>query len=351
MSTPQAYSFSDAVLYFFKVLGRRPGATLWVGLWNGLLYLTIGALIVITLWPFYEQMIALALSDQDPEAADIFAMMAAMSGFMVAAFFGGILMALMAQGAWLRLLARDEVAPLIPLRFGSDELRLLGVNALFLLLAGAAYVVMAVGVVVVGLIIAGIGAAGSELGAGIAGGLVAFVFVLALIAATAFVAIRFAPAPALSVLDRKMRFFDAWPVTRGIFWWALLTYIVMGIMVFSAAAVLGSMAQLLYLPAVFPVLAEFVEYSQTHSGEPAPQEAFNLLWSGLTHPAAIVFIVLGTAATLMLQVFYEGAWHSVGAYLARRHRGLESEPETVQPSPVPAPQTGDAGNDSGSSAT
>jgi heme/copper-type cytochrome/quinol oxidase subunit 2 len=46
--------------------------------------------------------------------------------------------ALMIQGAWLRLLARDQVVAGLPIRFGADELRLLVVNIVLWLLIMAA---------------------------------------------------------------------------------------------------------------------------------------------------------------------------------------------------------------------
>jgi hypothetical protein len=355
--TTQSYDFGSALLHFFKVFGRRPGGTLWVALWNGLLYIALISLVIWSLWPFYAQLITAAMEQREPEFEDVFAMMLSISGGVLLAMIGSIVVALMAQGAWLRLLARDEVAPMIPLRFGGDELRLLGVNVVLLILGSVLYMV-AVGVVA-GVVVAA--AAMNESGGGasaVAGGLAGFALIVAFIALFVFLAIRFAPAPGLTVLDRKFRLFDAWPATRRIFWWALLTYVVMALMVMAMAMVLGSVAQMLFLPAIFPVIGEFASYTQTHAGDPSPDEALEMLWSGLTHPVAITFIALGTVVSLVLQTFYEGMWHSIGAYLARRHRGLEGaagEPSApAAPAPPPAPvapaaNTGDAGGDSGSS--
>lgn len=355
--TAQPYDFGSALLHFFKVFGRRPGGTLWVAVWNGLLYIALVALVIWSLWPFYAQLIAMAMEQREPEFEDVFAIMMSISGGVLLATIGSIVVTLMAQGAWLRLLARDEVAPMIPLRFGGDELRLLGVNVVLLVLGAVLYMV-AVGVVA-GVVVAA--AAMNDSGGGaaaVAGGLAGFAFIVVFIALFAFLAIKFAPAPGLTVLDRRFRLFDAWPATRRVFWWALLTYIVMALMIMAMALVLGSIAQMLFLPAIFPVIGEFASYSQTHAGDPSPDEAFAMLWSGLTHPVAITFIALGTVVSLVLQTLYEGMWHSVGAYLARRHRGLEGaagEPSapaapTPPPTPVaPAANTGDAGGDSGSS--
>lgn len=339
----QNYDFGQAVFHFFRTFARRPGGTLWVMAWNALVYLVLGALVLWALWPFYQQIFTLALMEQEPGASEVFSMLWSVTGALALMTLGSLVIALMAQGAWLRLLARDEIARGIPLRFGGDEVRLLGVNILFLVFGTVLYMTF-VGIVAGAVIVTAATNDGGGGAAGIVAGLAGFLAFLVFIAVGIFLAIKFAPAPALSVLDRRFRFFDAWPATRGIFWWALLSYFVMILIIFAAATVLGTLVQFFFLPAVFPVAAEFIHYAETGT-EPTPQEALDALWAGLTHPVAIISIAIGMVMTLVMQTVYEGLWHSVGAYLARRHRGLEGPPATPASPPV---KTGDAGGDSGS---
>ncbi|MEN0652466.1 MULTISPECIES: hypothetical protein [Hyphobacterium] len=350
MQPDKPYDFTDAVFYFFKVLARRPGRTLWVGLWNALLYIVLGGLLLWAFLPFYLTVFELAQTGADPDPSQIMSMFATMAGAGVLAFFGGIAVALMAQGAWLRLLARDEVAPGIPLRLGSDEFRLLGVNILLIIILMGTYFVGAL-LVAVPVVI---GAAGGGEGAPVAIAVLAGVVgVIALIVAMVFLSIRLSPAPALTVLDRKIRLSGAWPVTKGIFWWVFLTYIVLGLIVAFASSMISSFVQLMFLPILIPVLTEISQ----QSGNMDPDQAMDMLRAAFTSTGTIALFAVAVVISIVGQIFYEGMWHAVGAYLARRHRGLEGTPlEAVPaaPTPPPAPvsppaNTGDAGGDSGSS--
>lgn len=351
MQPEKPYEFTDAVFYLFKVMGRRPAAVLWVVLWNSVLYLILTALLVWALLPFYLNMLDLAMSGHDPEPSEILTMFASIAWVGLLSFFGGIAVLLMAQGSWLRLLARNEVARGIPLRFGADEFRLLGVNFLLWLIFVA--VTLGVWVVMIILLTTTVVAGGDDGGAALAGLLGVLIF-FALLVFSVFLGIRLSSAPALTVLDQGVRFSSAWPVTKGIFWWVFLTYLVLGLIIAIASSVISSFVQLMFFPVILPLMTEITQ----NPGNTDPDAMMALLRETFTSPGTLTVFGVAMVISVFFQMFYDGAWHSVGAYLARRHRGLEGEPAepsapaspTPPPTPVaPAANTGDAGGDSGSS--
>lgn len=350
MQPEKPYEFTDAVFYFFKVLSRRPGKTLWVGFWNAVLYLVFAGFFVWALLPFYLGIFDLALTGEEPDTGQILSMMSSMAWIGLLTTIGSIVVALMAQGAWLRLLARDEVAGGIPLRFGSDEFRLLGVNILLIVIIFGTYLA---GAILVGVAIA-IGAAADGGAATILAALLGVAAFLAAIGVLIFLSIRLSAAAALTVLDRKIRISGAWPVTKGIFWWVFLTYLVLALIIAFASSTISSFVQLMFLPMLVPMFTELGQMS----GNADPDMVFELFVSTFTSPGVIALFVVAVIISVVGQIFYEGMWHSVGAYLARRHRDLEGTPSepavpaapTPPPAPVaPAANTGDAGGDSGSS--
>jgi len=336
MQTP-AFDFGEAIGHFFKTLGRRPGAVFWVAFCNAILFSVFTGLILWLIAPGYLNMLDVAMAGGDPTPEDVWELVGPFFAVVPLSFIGGILVALMAQGAWLRLLVRDEVAPGIPFRLGGDEFRLLAVNIVFIVIAIALYI-LALGTGI-GLAVA-VGVSEGGAGAGALAGLGGGLLVIGAIVLAVFLAVRLSAAPALTVLDRRVRVFDAMPATRGIFWWLVLTYIVMAIIIFAAQSVLGTMIQFLFLGAFMPMMFEFVTIAETANPDPA---AFtDLLREQLSEPGTMVMLGAGLFLSLFLQTLAEGAWHSVGAYTARRHRtsaGDVSPPVDAADTPPPATAT------------
>lgn len=330
MQTP-AFDFAEAIGHFFKTLGRRPGAVLWVGLCNAVLYSAFTVAIFWLMAPGYFNMMEIAFAGGEPTAQDVWQLVGPVFAIVPLSFFGGILVALLAQGAWLRLLVRDEVASGIPYRLGGDEFRLLAVNIVFIVIAMALYILavaIAVGLAIV------VGASDGGAGAGALAGLVGGLSVLAAIVLGVFLAVRLSAAPALTVLDRRMRVFDAMPATRGIFWWLVLTYLVMAIIIFAAHTVFGTMIQFLFLGAFLPMIFDLIMMAET--ANPDPSAVFDMIQEQMSQPGTLVMLGLGLVLAVFLQTLTEAAWHSVGAYTARRHRLSPVEPAADADTPPPA---------------
>jgi hypothetical protein len=138
------------------------------------------------------------------------------------------------------------------LGFGADELRMMAVGFLWsllgtvllavpiLLIMGSAFAVMFAG---------STGLSEDEVAQQILGPMLAAFGVMFLIFPVyVFFATRLAPCFALTVRERKIRFFDAWNVSRGRFWPILGAYVILAICGGMLGQVIAGIAQLLLVP-------------------------------------------------------------------------------------------------------
>jgi len=336
--TKPDFDFGSAVGHLFVTFGRRPGGTLWVALWNAILMTAVSALIILTLWPAFSAIWDISLAGREPSPNEVWGILAPFMAAIPLSFLGGVAAALMAQGAWLRLLTRNEVAAGIPLRFGGDELRLLGVNLIYFILGLVVYVAFIIVAAIIALIVGG---SDGGMAAGATAGLLGGLFVLFGMVALLYLAIKLSAAPALTVHDRKLHFFESWSATQKVFWWILLSYLVMLIIIFATQMILGTVVQFIFLGAFIPLIMEMAQLGD--SGVDDPQVFLTMLQDQFSNPATLVVLGIGVLLSLMLQTLTEALWHSVGAYTAIRHR--------TDVTPVAAPEPASTGDtESGSTA-
>ncbi|MCW5725400.1 MAG: hypothetical protein KIS81_10665 [Maricaulaceae bacterium] len=323
-SPDKPFDFPQAAFHFFIVFGRKPVAVLWVALWQVLLYAAVAAAAFMLIGGPYMQLISTAMTRQEMDPGEVLTLFAPIMLWAPVLALFGTAVALMAQGAWMRLLVRETVAPLIPFRFGADEFRLLGVNLLYVVLLMAGYILFAIlFFVLAGAMGVGLAATGESpgLAAGMIGGLLTGLFIIAALCVWVFIAVKLSAAPALTIYDRGFRFIGAAGAVKGVFWWVLLTYIVVALIIFVLAMALGTVVQLIFLGALLPVIGQLAAMEQ---GPADPQVLFDMLMDVLRNPATVTMVVIGAVVSLFLQIFYEGMWHGVGAYVARRHRAGEA---------------------------
>lgn len=140
------------------------------------------------------------------------------------------------EAACHRWMIRGEAGGgLLGLRFGADTWRVYGVYWVWLLLAIALYV----GFLVVFLVLIGSLSAAGDPGAV---GLISVAAFLVLLAAVAYLCVRFAPAAATSVARQRFSFFEAWAVTRGRFWAILGAFLLLGLLNVAVSIVASSVA-------------------------------------------------------------------------------------------------------------
>lgn len=335
--TGKAFDIGECIFYFFKRFGENPIGVVWIAVCQALVVGALAALAVSLLGPAYMSLFELAMQDASGSLseAEIEQEVLAMMGPFLASIpligLLGIVSALMFQGAWLRLLTRGEVAPVIPFRFGGDELRLLGVNLLYIVVGIAAYIGIVIAAVVVGLVAAGVfaGSDGSMAG-GMVTGLIAFLGVLAVSIIVLVFCIRLASAPGLTMVDRKVRFFESWTASKGVFWHLALSYLVVAGLILVLTTVLGTLIQLVFLGALMPLVMEFAQMAEG-GADLMPEEVFATLQATLGNPGVVVGLVTGLVLGYAMQIVFEGMWHGVGAYNAVRYRAGGDIEETDSP--------------------
>lgn len=310
----RTYDFGSAVFHFFHVAGKRPAAVLWIGLWQALLSGGMVYLVWLTLGDFYIWMFQMAASGVEPDEAEVFARMGGMMAMMPLISIGGILITLMAQGAWLRLLTRQEMAPVIPFRIGGDELRLLVTNLGLIAIGIGAYFVFAFLIAIAAFGAAAVFSGGGDAAAGAAAGLVVAIGLLTFLIIAIFIGVRVSAAPALTVLEKRIAF-PAWGATKGVFWPVLGSYILTGIIIFVLSSVIGLIVNFAFLGALWPVLGEFIELAQAGQ-EPDPEAVLAIFGDALTSAGTITALVAAGLLSVLMRSFLDAIWHGVGAYTA-----------------------------------
>ncbi|WP_440959495.1 hypothetical protein ACFELO_05125 [Oceanicaulis sp. LC35] len=329
MSKP-SYNFIDGTFHFFKVFGQRPLSVLWIALWQVVLYGGFASLLIYGAWPVFELLLAYEGKGEPPEAEVLAALMQG-AGYLSLGGFGLLVSALMLQGAWLRLLTRNEVAVGIPIRFGADELRLFVVNLAFWFLLGIGQLVTVMLYVSVN---AGF-VAGGEPGGVAVQALVNTVLTIFVVLGWLLCLLGFAPAPALSVRQRGIKLFDGFAAAHGVMLWMFLSYLVLVLVSLMGYMVVGLLQNGVILIGSADMLGLVTQIEETTD----TQVVFDILREVFSDP--VFLICLGVV--MILQFIYEAivqvSWHGVGAYVAVRHDG-GLPPET--PLEAPAASVGQA---------
>ncbi|WP_339740482.1 hypothetical protein [uncultured Maricaulis sp.] len=335
--TGKAFDIGDGIFFFFKRFGENPLGVIWIAVCQALLVAALGALAITLLGPFYLGLFDLVaqeaggtLSESQMER-EVLTLLGPFLASMPLIALLGIVSTLMFQAAWLRFLTRGEIAAVIPFRLGGDELRLLGVNLLYIVVGIAAYLGIAMAAGLVALVAAGVfaGSDGSMAG-GMATGLIVFLGVLTISIIVIVFCIRLASAPALTMVDRRIRFFESWTASKGVFWHMALSYLVVIGLILVLSTILGTVIQLVFLGALLPVIMEFAQMAEGHS-DVSPDEVIAMLQGMLNNPGVMVGLATGLVLGYAMQIMFEGMWHGVGAYNAVRYRAGGDVEETDSP--------------------
>ena len=322
----QSFDIGKGIFWFFIRFGERPAGALWLMLFQTLCVLALMGVGVVVMGPAYLNLFELIGADATGHLADAEAARLVLDVMMPFLTYGvlivpvTLLLAVMFQAAWLRFLTKGEIKPVIPLRLGGDELRLIGVNLLYLAVAVMAYfgIVTVLGLFGFGAIMMAQGG-GDSAALGVGAGLLIGTGVLGVLIGLVILGVRLASAPALTVLDGRLRFFESWEASKGVFWALLASYVVVYVLMGLVGGILGVIVQLILLAAFLPMIIEFVDMAD-HGRMADPDAVFASLQSSFTEPGTIVAMIAGFAVLYAIQVLLEGIWHSVGAYNAVRVR-------------------------------
>ncbi|MEQ8405592.1 MAG: hypothetical protein RKE49_10875 [Oceanicaulis sp.] len=307
-----AFNFTSAIFFFFKTLGRRPGAVAWIALWQLILYALVYAPAFVLLWPFYAEIFGTLAQGGEPDEAQVLQHVVGLIGGVSLAVIGGLLALLLAQAAWLRLMTRDEIAGGIPFRLGGDEVRLLGVNLLFMLANTVFWGVMFALVFVPNIVAV---SSGGETGAVIGGAAVSALVGVGAVFLWIVLALKFSAAPAMSVQQRRFRFFGSFAATKGITAWLFLVYLVAVVIYVAGYMVISIIQQIVGLL----VAADLIGAMSALDGTEEPEVIFSILGDLLSQPGVLIAIAVMLFVQLVFQLLFEAFWHGPGAYAALRH--------------------------------
>lgn len=310
------FDMGQAMVFFFSRFGDKPGAALWLMFWQILVVFAGLAAFFLLVQDFLgEAFVHIDVHTGEPLDDTLFEaeMLEYMMGLLLwypLIILGAIMVYAVIKAAWLRFLVRNEIASIIPYRLGGDELRLVGVAAMAVFVAVFGTIAFTFALVFVSLLIAFVTGSGSS-AAEVLGVLVSVVFALGGIALVLFVAIRLSNADALSIRDRKFRFFESWTATRGVFWPLLLSYLVVGLVGGFAASLVSTFVQIGVIGAILPTLEQLQDVNiDGMTGEMLLDMLSNILLS----PGILIPMIVGTILSIAIQILLEAALMGVAAY-------------------------------------
>ena len=260
------FSFDNAFLHFARADG--PGGFVWKYLLAYILatFLMVGIGYVlfsplINIWWDVIGDVSRGMSESEMETI-LVRRVTEIVGWLV---FSYILMLILGLVFWAifeaaiqRRYVREEG---FRIGLGGDELRLLVVGLIWAVFVIVCYFLsFLVGGLVAGLLFGAFNNA-AFFGFGM------FLSLLATWLVWAWLAIRLAPAAAMTIRDRKIAFFDAWGATRGRFWTLFGSYLVLAVLIFIVWTV---MYMVIGAGIAASVYANFAEIEQAQAqGDPA----------------------------------------------------------------------------------
>ncbi|MGB3624609.1 MAG: hypothetical protein WA989_02205 [Henriciella sp.] len=300
------FTFDNAFLHFARTEGPR--GFVWKYLIAyGVTALLIAAVGYVLFKPFLDiwfgVFIDVVQGQSESEMEAIFVRrITEIAGWLVFSYIAmivlGILFWAVFEAAVQRHYVRDEG---FRMRLGGDELRLIVVGLIWFVFMFFCQIAtfMAVSVTTGSIVYA----LDNEVA-----GAITFVAAFAIIGFVwLWLVIRLAPASAMTVRDRKIKFFDAWGASRGRFWSLLGAYIVLAIIIWFAAVITWFVFGTSVMAALMNQVAAF------ESAADNPLALFNLI---------MTFDVLGPLATaylgwLLLQGFFIYMWAGPAALAAK----------------------------------
>ncbi len=239
-----AFSASESAFEGFRIVRREPGT---VAVWAAvLLVVAVGASALLL--PILSQVGASVTPGTAPSVAPSPVSMAAL-GHLLQLYLLLLPVYLVVIAAFTaavyRAVLRPEEKGFARLRFGGDELRLIGLFLLkALLFLGGGMIVGLVGTLLAG------GMAVAARSSGMAVGAIAMILLyLVMIVAVLWFAVRFSLAAPMTFTRKRISLFSAWPLTKGRFWplfgcyflaWVLTMLVLLVDLVVSSVFVLGA---------------------------------------------------------------------------------------------------------------
>lgn len=304
----KVFSFGNAAFHFARTSG--PGGYMWK---HGLAYVFAAGLLMVVsyflmkpIWDAYGQMMALGFQDDLASAraaeAQINAMLMQNFGRVVLGQIAFLLLSLVFwaifEAAIQRRYMRDEG---FSLRFGGDELRLLVVGLIwFALFLGGSIVTQLASL---GLIMPVVSMVDNPMIATTWG----FVVGIAFAAVWVLLTVRWSAAAALTIRDRKIKFFDSWGATKGRFWTMLGAFLVLGL-------ILGVVFFILYTVGILGLFGSVMMAPGVMDGAQPDMAAITEI---VTQPLFLAGVVALYAVMIGFQAIVGYIWAGVAALAAK----------------------------------
>jgi hypothetical protein len=210
------FSASDAAFTGFRIVAERP----WVvAIWAGLqLVFNLGLQLFVaySAGPAFTKAAQLGLPPAHEDPAAVLQLFQQVAPTYLVVIIGSLILNAVVYAAMNRAVLRPGEARFGYLRLAADELRQLGLFAIFVGLGLTVYLLMSIVVVVVTLVIGLVPDEATALVLGTAVLLPAFIFL----------AVRLSLASPMTFDTRRIDLVGAWRLTKGRFWPLLGTYII-----------------------------------------------------------------------------------------------------------------------------
>jgi hypothetical protein len=233
-------SVTEAALEGFRLVGQRPlSFAVWALVWLGLGYGLLGLLLWHSMPQLTQVFAALPQPGGDPRAAIATVMQLELGILRIAAPWGlwvWLLSVVLVAAIYRAVLEPNNRGPAY-LRLGADELRLLGLEVIYLILT-----------IVFFCLLAGVCAAAFVAARQLQQpwqGLLDVVVVLAAIVLSIYLRIRLLFAPTMTFARKRLQIFDSWGLTRGSAWSIVGLCLLVFVFILAVAFVLGVIRQAL----------------------------------------------------------------------------------------------------------
>jgi hypothetical protein len=239
-------------------------------------------------------------NQDDPEAA--LAVFTSMAKYIMPMLLASLLMWAVyasAETAFHKRVFHDHDAGFFPLRFGADEIRVMGAQFMVYFMVFGIYILGLFAIILVAGI-AGFAGQGSGILAVLIG-LITLVGFFVFIWFLAYFSIRMAPAAAMTVRNQKLAITAGWAITKKRTGNLFLAYL----LIFIIGYVAISVVQMAAFSAVFD--ANYFEMIYGLSDD-NPKVAFEKATEKLKQPGTIILIVVGIIVYLIVSVIW---WLSI----------------------------------------
>lgn len=310
------FDLGDAAFHVFKYAGSgRMGGLVLIFAVYALLHILFAAGLIWAVLPFFENFYALA--GNEPETpGEFFAATGRIWLMSAAAFLFYWIVYAVFDAALLRWFYGRSAMP----RFGGGEFQLMIIAVFWVILMLLVWVPNIV------LLSAGAALESSALMAG------AVLFILVSLWLMIWVGVKFAPAAALTIHDRRFSFFRAFGATKGVFWAMLGAFVIAYLIYFAISFAVSTIGQ------VVLVVVAGINFGEMMFVDPdtvSDEDMMAMFRQFLSRDALIIIGVL-TFVSLIPQFLLQASFAGINAYRVKQRALLDTPPPEAE-SEIPAP--------------